>query len=93
MKDEGNPASKPNEDIPLLVLDGKLWFSPIMEKMPQPPYLFDIKPAWIADPQMKESARYTACSTPGEDVLLVGPPITNGWYITVCWPTVHGFKT
>lgn len=93
VKEEGNPASKPNEDIPLLVLDVKLLFSPIMEKTPQPPYLFDIKPAWIADPQMKESARYTACFTPGEDVLSVGPPITNGLYITVCWPIVRGFKT
>lgn len=93
VKEEGNPASKLNEDIPFLVLDGKLWFSPIKEKTPQPPYLFDIRPAWIADPQIKESARYTECSIPGEEVLSVGPPITNGWYITVCWPIVHGFNT
>lgn len=45
VKEEGKPASKPNEDMPFLMLDGKLWFSPIMEKTPQPPYLFDIKPA------------------------------------------------
>lgn len=45
VNDDGNPASKPNDDIPCRLLAGKSWFSPIMEKTPQPPYLSDTKPA------------------------------------------------
>lgn len=45
VNDDGKPASKPKDDMPLCLLAGKSWFSPIIEKTPQPPYLSDTKPA------------------------------------------------